>query len=536
MKKILWMILTLATVSCQDQLDIINPNEPSPQSANTEEGIIAQAQGVVYKNGISESKFSPDANFFGTVLRYHEIMGDVVYADMANFYFNQIGNPDEIILDNGDKLITVNPGGHKAWMRSINISSSQGNPFVHEWYFMYTLNGALNNLLSNLDKINFPGDSQTKSQVIRAWIYFWKGYAYSRIGSMYYAGLINENFGKTNNLYVPNTTLLAEAENNYSKAEEILENVVASETYNSILSRLIPDVCQTGKGIPPDPAMWIRNINTLRARNILVNSIADQINPELWNKIAVLATNGIEVNDNVFTIRTDALGNLLRANGIRSYPAASAVGPPSNGGGDNKISERLIQDFKPGDARFDNNFVQISTHTGPPDRGTAFNTRYIVVDGGNGLPGVITYVNRTIGADEVYMAGTFEENTLILAEAHINNGNLDAGLTLIDEIRNYQGASLATVAGSGMTKDEAKEELRRERRVALAFRGLSFYDARRWGLLKNGRTGSVVVDFDGTVNTNATIHFGYLGYWDVPIAESFYNPPSSDSTPIVNPN
>ncbi len=98
------------------------------------------------------------------------------------------------------------------------------------------------------------------------------------------------------------------------------------------------------------------------------------------------------------------------------------------------------------------------------------------------------------------------------------------------------GAGLAPVTGRGLTDAQAKEELRRERRVALAFRGFAFYDARRWGVLKNGRTGSVVVDFNGVVNTNATIQYGYLDYWDVPVFEFFYNPASADSAPIVNPD
>jgi len=73
----------------------------------------------------------------------------------------------------------------------------------------------------------------------------------------------------------------------------------------------------------------------------------------------------------------------------------------------------------------------------------------------------------------------------------------------------------------------------------LAFRGFSFYDARRWGVLKKGRMGSVVVDSDlagnVTVNVNAIIQYGFMEYWDVPVAESFYNPASPDSAPIVSP-
>jgi len=86
----------------------------------------------------------------------------------------------------------------------------------------------------------------------------------------------------------------------------------------------------------------------------------------------------------------------------------------------------------------------------------------------------------------------------------------------------------------------AKEELRRERRVALAFRGLSFYDARRFKISDpiasgGGRTGAVVVGFNGVVDNNATIDYGYLDYWDVPDNELAYNPPAASSATTKNP-
>jgi starch-binding outer membrane protein, SusD/RagB family len=55
-------------------------------------------------------------------------------------------------------------------------------------------------------------------------------------------------------------------------------------------------------------------------------------------------------------------------------------------------------------------------------------------------------------------------------------------LGIIDGLRTYQGAGLAAVKGTNLTVAQAKEELRRERRVVLPYRGLSFYDARRWGI------------------------------------------------------
>ena len=127
------------------------------------------------------------------------------------------------------------------------------------------------------------------------------------------------------------------------------------------------------------------------------------------------------------------------------------------------------------------------------------------------------------------------------AEALINTaGSIDAGLALVDAVRTTQGAGLAAVSGTGLTLAQAKEELRRERRVALPFIGLSFYDARRYGIIDpvsagGGRNGAVVITGSGAVNTNATIEYRFLDYWDVPDNELVYNPPASGSAPVKNP-
>ncbi len=60
----------------------------------------------------------------------------------------------------------------------------------------------------------------------------------------------------------------------------------------------------------------------------------------------------------------------------------------------------------------------------------------------------------------------------------------------------------------------ASEILRKERRVALIFRGLAFYDARRVGFLDDvskggGRKGAVVLRSTTSLDTNATINYHY---------------------------
>jgi hypothetical protein len=156
------------------------------------------------------------------------------------------------------------------------------------------------------------------------------------------------------------------------------------------------------------------------------------------------------------------------------------------------------------------------------------------------LAGVVVLSSKSVGQYELYLAGTYEENELMKAEALINTGKIEEGLQLIDAIRTMQGAGLVKVAGSGLALDVAKEELRRERRVVLAFRGLSFYDARRWSILDDvskggGRKNAVVVDKAGKLNTKATINYNFLDYWDVPDNELAYNKPADGSAPVKNP-
>ena len=199
------------------------------------------------------------------------------------------------------------------------------------------------------------------------------------------------------------------------------------------------------------------------------------------------------------------------------------------------MSERLIQDFRVGDKRLANNFQQTVAWIGNGDRGNSFNTRWALLDGGANMPGVTVMCDRSDTGYELYISGYYEENELMKAEANIYLGNIDTGLASLDAVRNYQGAGLAATSGTGLSAAQAKEEIRSERRVALAFRGYGFYDARRWGVISTGRTGCVVVDKAGNLNTNATIMYNFLDYWDVPDNELVYNQPSGTAVPTKNP-
>ncbi|MEJ7645205.1 MAG: RagB/SusD family nutrient uptake outer membrane protein [Chryseolinea sp.] len=547
MKNILTLLLSACFVaisfSCQDDLDIQNPNQPGPATATTENGVIALAQGSVYLNGFRELKYydGVPGYFWTGAMGFHELMGDIIGEEAANIYGNQIGAPEYVQLDDGTKVLNPNaPNTQRGLLDLVNVNANAGqNTLFYEWAYMYSMNNGLNRVLTSIDDINFTGDGDTKRDAIKAWAYWWKGFAYSRIGSTYYAGLINNTPDDTNADYVTKEAIIVEANSNFDQAAGLLAGLADDDAYRETLGLLIPTFNQVGKGGVPSPAMWIRSINTMKARNLLVNTPVATMTGAQWSEIITLTGNGVAEGDMVFTGRSNANGDFISA--TTGAIAPKSTGHPGTGGITYKISERLIQEFKPGDLRLENNFVKLAAPwRGESSRGNSFNTRWELLNGGAGLPGVIVMSSREIGEYELYLASTAEENMLMGAEARINSGDIEEGLVIIDELREMQGAGLTAVAATGLGVAAAKEELRRERRIVMAFRGLSFYDARRWGVINpiadgGGRTGAVVVNNTGIVSTNATINYNFIDYWDVPDNEIVYNPPAEGSAEVNNP-
>jgi hypothetical protein len=251
-----------------------------------------------------------------------------------------------------------------------------------------------------------------------------------------------------------------------------------------------------------------------------------------WNTVKTLTTAGIRKDDLIFTGRTTGTNDFFSASG--GSVASLSANPASTS--TFKVSERVIQSFKPGDKRFDNNF----SATSPYNNDYVYTSRYTLVNGGKGQSGVWTYANRSAGEYELVIAGSYEENALMLAEANIRLGTINEGLTLIDDVRTYMGAGIAAVSGTGLTLAQALKELAIERRVALLFRGSTYYDSRRWGWTSDittggGSYGNTVV-LNPIVYTNVTINYNFMDYWDVPANEVVLNPPGEGSVEIKNPN
>ncbi len=533
--------------SCKkSELDVKNPNNPSPTDASTESGIKSLAVGAVYQNGfngISDSRYTGSflgGSYFFLAPAYHDLMADVVSAEAANNITNQIGVPDYVIMDDLSKITNSAPA--KGVVRINNSRTKAGlSMFYFEWAWMYYLNNACNGVLSLVDATSFTADADSKKNAIKAWCYFWKGFVYSHIGSIYYAGLIKDDYKadlSTSNEYKSSTDMIAASNANYDKAIAALNAVTNAGSFSSIMGFLIPSQCQVGKGGILTTTMFIHNINTMKARNILVNKRVKDMTAADWNNILTLTANGITSTDLVFTARSAATNGFMSA--TTGSVASLTTGNPAST--TYKISERLIQDYPAGDKRLSGNYILTPTYLNQKG-GFTYSTRYRLLDSGgvSKTYSSASLTSKVVGQYELYIAGSYEENELMKAEANIKLGNIAVGLASVDLVRTYQGAGIAAVSGVVTDPALAYEELRKERRVGLLFRDVALYDARRWGVIDDvsvggGRSNCVVVNYtNGAVNTKAFINYNFVDYWDVPDDETSLNPPSATSAPVKNP-
>src|SRR5439155_9475423 len=176
---------------------------------------------------------------------------------------------------------------------------------------------ACNLTLEHLGNVSLSAD---KANTIMAWCYWWKGYAYAQIGTLYYAGVIVDQSNTVVNKFVSQDAIIAESNRNLNLAIETLNSISNQSDYDAVIAELIPLQCQVGLGLPPSSAQWVRTINTMLARNILLNKLAPFVNgnsnatiskstiPVItsadWQSIISLCNSGLQQGDYVFTGRT----------------------------------------------------------------------------------------------------------------------------------------------------------------------------------------------------------------------------------------
>jgi len=523
-KTLVFLIFSVWIASCdKESLQLVNPNEPTLDSFQTEQGFEMGAQGI-YRS--IRSTLTPSGDWY-----YHtwftqwayNVMGDATVSSVGNFGIRWANQTTKITRSDGQEFIPPT-GGTQPYELGVRNSRDFGSDNVQsfDWMPMYSLIGYCNLMLDIIDDVEFSGseaDITMKQNTYKIWFYWWKGFAYSRLGSIYSEALIADTYGELSTEYVSRSLIIDEATRNFNLAKGLLASIPeGNEVYNNIFLSLIPSHFQVGKGGLITPAMLIRNINTYMARNIMVNKYASELTASDYTEIETLANAGMTATDKTFTIRSyDVDDDCMVFQTTWSAYRLNLVWE--------RVSERLIQDFRPGDNRYTRNVNLLATPiVNPSGRGYQYSTRYSMISIDNGGD----FQTLTPGLAEIPMACTYEENQLMLAEIKIRRGEIEAGLAHIDAVRNYQNSGLPVLVGTGKTQPQALEELRSERRIGLFLKNVAFYDARRWGILKpiaqgGGRTNAVVV-FDGGVPFNCTIEYNYKEWWDVPANERDFNP------------
>ncbi len=548
------LVLTLFLGSCKKQLDVKNPNDPTfGGNVTNESGLTAYAKGGIYWNGFNYGDGWLGDSYFSLPWGYHELMGDCIGGGQgSNNQTTTMGVPDKFVADPTNAAATTftNPSPQATGIiRGFNngaATSNDNNALYYEWVNMYAMINACNLTLENLSKVTLSAD---KANTIKAWSYWWKGYAYAQLGTLYYAGLIVDQSNTVISKFQKQSDIIAESNKQLNLAITTLGSITNQGDYGSIIAKLIPSQCQVGLGMPPSSAQWIRTINTMLARNILLNHLAPFVNGNPtatiakstitpmsaadWASVTTLCNNGLKQGDYVFTGRTASSNSFFSNNG----GSVAGIMTISNQSSTYKLGERLVQQFKSGDARRANFSTANGTFYGDANTNS---TRWSLRDGVTaGLTGIPILGSRQTGGLEIYIGPTYEENQLMLAEANIRTGNINIGTGLINTVRAYQGSGVTPIA-NGLTLSQAMQELTMERLAALALRGLSYYDIRRWGwtyAIANGggRYGNTLI-YNNIVYTNATIDYNFMDYWDVPGDEIEKNAPSADSAPVKNAN
>ena len=546
-------VIMLVSSACEKQLDVKNPNDPTfGGNVTTEGGIAAYAKGSVYWNGFNYGNGWLGDSYFSLQWGYRELMGDVAGGGQgSNNQTTTMGVPDSFIADPANAAATTFTNASPQALgiiRSFNdpASTANGNnALYYEWTSMYAMINGCNTALEILPTIKMSAD---KTKTVQAWCYWWKGYAYAQLGSMYYAGLIQDKSSTINNKFVDHNAIIAESDKQLKLAQTTLSSIASQGEYATMMAQLIPSQNQVGLGQVPSTSQFIKSINTLLARNILVNRLAPFVNgstsatiskasiPAIsaadWTAITTYANAGLGQGDFVFTGRSTGSNSYFSA----TSGTVASIAAASNQNTTYKVSERLVANFGTGDARLANFTDKDGVFYGDANTNT---TRWSLVDGAAKGLTVPVLGSKQPGGIEVFIGPSYEENALMLAEAKIRSGDVAGGVTLINAVRTYQKAGVAALATS-ITATAALTELTKERGAALAFRGLSWFDARRWGWTYStanggGRYGATLI-YNKVVYTNAKINYNFMDYWDVPTDETGKNAPAAGSAAVKNPN
>jgi hypothetical protein len=533
------VLLMLGTACKKSSLQLSDPNYPTPdQSLTTEAGLEGFALGIIQKM-VATVPDEGVTNIFHIALSNHSVLGDEAYVPYGNYGLRWVNQVYSITLPSGQVVINPNGVDQKTQLQGFNSrDAGERNAFQYEWSSCYYIIAQCNQLLISLENpdISFSGDADTKRGALKAWAQWWKGFAYSRIGSMYLAGVITDDPGQINDNFIDHSQILAEAAKVLDECTTTLNGLTENADYDDVMLAIVASFDDNLNIVSPDS--WKHQVNSLKARNLLVNKKVKDMTATDWNDVLTLANDGIQASDNIFKFGMDPTGTNDISSGF--YHPYAFIGEAQQF---TFVSERLVQEFKPGDNRFTTGFEPFSPpHVNERGRGLQLGTRWnpIYIENGG-------HYATAANLGFVPWACSYEENELMKAESMIRVNNIDAGLQHVDAVRDYQASGLTHVAGTGLNQAEALEEFRRERRVALFLWGTAFYDARRWGVTEpasqGGGRANAIVMVPGNLLVPAQANpapvpcfmdYRYLDYWDIPQNELDFNAPGSGSAPVKN--
>lgn len=368
----------------------------------------------------------------------------------------------------GDMNKKWNPDGDQAWMDQVadfSFTASNG-AFNGIWSYDYEGISRANQaiaLLTREDIVSITTLSEEDRDRLLGEAYFLRAF--------YYFDLLN-NFGG-----VP---LLVEPLEDFSSAYEISARATQEEVLNLIrddLQKSVELLPMQKYSVPSEP--WRVSIGAAKAMQAKV-----ELYQENWQQVIshieeLQSWNFYSLNDHYF----DAfrVGKEFEENEvIFAYDHVQGANPAKGNGlaalmgwGFVAPTEDFLAAFEENDARrgytVDVENQQVNKLLGSLDGS---------FKGDGDSPGNRIFIR-------------YADVLLWKAEALINIGQIEEGLAIIDRIRTraentplIEGGlgELEDYAGLGLSKEEALEILRRERRVELGFESHRFNDLKRWGL------------------------------------------------------
>ena len=247
-KYILIMLVAASTLAAckKETLQLANPNNPTPTSLATEAGVESFAQGI-FSKWIANVPGEGATNIMQIALMMQSNMGDEDFSPWANWGMRYSANVTSITLDNPYNKKWLNPTGmiQKDILASNNSrQAGEANTIQYEWNVCNFMIVQANTLLVALDNstLNLSGDAVTKKGILKAWAYWWKGFAYSRLGSIYLSAIINNEAGTgvTNGKFADHNAVIAEGNANFDKAAVILATLTANADYTAVYKTIVP--------------------------------------------------------------------------------------------------------------------------------------------------------------------------------------------------------------------------------------------------------------------------------------------------------